>query len=377
MSEQTIFRTPREQYYTSVSNELAQDRMISFEARGLMLYLLSKPLDWKVQIKDLQQMCGRDRVYRILKELQKSGYILYEVERDGNKQVRRHIYRVYATRQPKQDEEMSEKPEVEEHSELTEPLPEKPDTADPHFTREEVSEKPDRENTYLTNNRDKQSTDLNKEKDSTTPQNGVGSEFPFHHSFADDAADNPIPFSGTSPAAAENGKLPPAEAPTSYDYDLMHEVVGEVFGIRPKSKHANVLVSFLRGNITAKYGAWHDHRIDDPPMSEIETMGLHLWWEQHYPGTEMQKPDTIREKIGIFRSSKQYPAALKLAEKRIDDMRQDLCRTVQQNDLQPLTGERKEDTPPDDAEDYSAEIDAAIGGLTDLVRSQQNRRPHE
>lgn len=61
--------------YFMMKRESAQDRKLSFEARGVLSYVLSKPNNWIVQIKDLQQKCGRDKVRRILRELIDAGYV--------------------------------------------------------------------------------------------------------------------------------------------------------------------------------------------------------------------------------------------------------------------------------------------------------------
>ena len=72
--------------YTSISNHLANDPNLSFEDRGLLLYLLSKPHDWSVAVKDLiragnvneqtgRNFTGRDKVYEILKRLEQYGYV--------------------------------------------------------------------------------------------------------------------------------------------------------------------------------------------------------------------------------------------------------------------------------------------------------------
>ena len=71
-----------------ISRQLAQDPRLSFEHRGLMLYLLSKPDNWTVTVLDIQREgnMGKDKAYRLLKELQAFGYILYEHDRgpDGS-----------------------------------------------------------------------------------------------------------------------------------------------------------------------------------------------------------------------------------------------------------------------------------------------------
>jgi hypothetical protein len=115
----------KDQPYFLIARNLAQDETLSWAARGVLAYLLSKPDDWVLQVPDLQQNCGRDRVYAMLKELITAGYITRDIVKDPvtHKMVSTDYY-------------------VHEHPvNLEKPLPEKPlpdfpDTA-----------KPDRENT--------------------------------------------------------------------------------------------------------------------------------------------------------------------------------------------------------------------------------------
>ena len=56
---------------------MLNDDNLSWQAKGLLAYLLAKPDDWKVIISDLEKRSanGRDSVQNILKELQKKGYV--------------------------------------------------------------------------------------------------------------------------------------------------------------------------------------------------------------------------------------------------------------------------------------------------------------
>jgi hypothetical protein len=59
---------------------------LSFEARGVLAYLLSKPDDWVIQIEDLMAEggIGRDKVKNILKELRDAKYLATEMRHDEN-----------------------------------------------------------------------------------------------------------------------------------------------------------------------------------------------------------------------------------------------------------------------------------------------------
>ncbi len=65
----------KENPYFMLTRSVAQDRSLSWEARGILIYLLSKPDDWIVRPADLEQQCGENKVYRILHELRKAGYV--------------------------------------------------------------------------------------------------------------------------------------------------------------------------------------------------------------------------------------------------------------------------------------------------------------
>lgn len=63
--------------YFLMARAAAQDKNLSYEARGMLAYLLSKPDDWRVVVEDLStHSCGRDQCRRIIKELIIAGYIV-------------------------------------------------------------------------------------------------------------------------------------------------------------------------------------------------------------------------------------------------------------------------------------------------------------
>lgn len=63
--------------YKTINTSFATDERLTWGARGLLVYLLSKPDDWKVMVPDLikQSSAGRDAVYKILKNLEETGYL--------------------------------------------------------------------------------------------------------------------------------------------------------------------------------------------------------------------------------------------------------------------------------------------------------------
>lgn len=82
----TIQRAPHDNKnpYVMIRKATIEDSSLSWEARGILAYLLAKPNDWKIQVSDLirQSPGGRDKTYRILKELRDSGYVEYRENRN-------------------------------------------------------------------------------------------------------------------------------------------------------------------------------------------------------------------------------------------------------------------------------------------------------
>jgi hypothetical protein len=79
-----IIRASRKnQPYFFFSRATAQDRSLSWAARGVLAYLLSKPDDWEVDPQDLEQNCGRDKVYNLLAELSAAKYLERKTIRDS------------------------------------------------------------------------------------------------------------------------------------------------------------------------------------------------------------------------------------------------------------------------------------------------------
>lgn len=73
----SIIRRKRTENYTIVPNHIWDDEYISFEAKSLLVYLLSRPNDWKVNTKHLQGVMGygRNKVQRIVTTLVERGYM--------------------------------------------------------------------------------------------------------------------------------------------------------------------------------------------------------------------------------------------------------------------------------------------------------------
>lgn len=128
MAKKTIKRSPKDadNPYRMINRHAMEDDRLSFEARGVLAYVLVKPDNWRVKIADLRRAgnIGRDKAYRILNELVVFGYVIREIERNVDGTISEMVYLV------------DEKPTniinpPPENQDVDGPLPEKPDTAEP------------------------------------------------------------------------------------------------------------------------------------------------------------------------------------------------------------------------------------------------------
>lgn len=84
---QTIYRVAsRHKPYSQLGNAMIRDMRLSLEARAVLTFILSHPPDWMFNMAWLVKNApvGRDRAYRIMKELIKYGYCMRVQLRHGN-----------------------------------------------------------------------------------------------------------------------------------------------------------------------------------------------------------------------------------------------------------------------------------------------------
>lgn len=263
-----IVRSQHDSKYFAVSRDTAQDKRLSWEARGILLYLLSKPDDWELQPLDLAQGCGINKVYKLLKELDRAGYIQKSVERDDKKRFIRFIYTVY-------ERPFNEKPFVENHQ-MDEPFDEKPQV-----------EKPFVENHRLTEYRDIQSTE--KEKNYVAP-NGAG-EVP------KTSARKPV-------VRSEVFKLIALESFAIADVDelakdtvvLINKIIGWLKGNSP-NVNAETLKAFY---------LWYDSKVNAARPRDAAKFGAHFtaFKQQHLvarrpPPEVLQRPNMVPHEFGV------------------------------------------------------------------------------
>lgn len=74
-----IIRSKRDRNFSIIDNDLLNDSSLSFKARGLLAYMLSKPDDWKFYTTELARRSSKDGVTAIrsaLEEIEKAGYLI-------------------------------------------------------------------------------------------------------------------------------------------------------------------------------------------------------------------------------------------------------------------------------------------------------------
>lgn len=86
-----IIRTKREHNYTVISNKVYDKNQLSWQAMGLLGYLLTKPDNWQVMVaelvnvtKDTKKPTGNNGVYNIINELKEKGFISVRKNSDGS-----------------------------------------------------------------------------------------------------------------------------------------------------------------------------------------------------------------------------------------------------------------------------------------------------
>lgn len=84
-----IVRAANKNKYTTIHNDVLGDERLSFKARGLLVYILSKPDHWQVRESQLANASDVDGVTAVrsgLNELKECGYIVNERKHDEDGQ---------------------------------------------------------------------------------------------------------------------------------------------------------------------------------------------------------------------------------------------------------------------------------------------------
>ena len=82
--------------YTQISNSIINDRRISFKAKGILIYVLSKPAEWEIRLKDLIRQSPNEKAVAVrsgIEELLLTGNA--ELCNDYDKNTKRLTGRYY------------------------------------------------------------------------------------------------------------------------------------------------------------------------------------------------------------------------------------------------------------------------------------------
>ena len=98
MSTIIIRATHRDRAFI-IDQRTVENDHLSWAARGLLVYLLSRTDDWTLRVEELCDCgdLGRDGIYNLLNELREAGYVMFEQERDEYGRIRGGAYIIYET----------------------------------------------------------------------------------------------------------------------------------------------------------------------------------------------------------------------------------------------------------------------------------------
>lgn len=99
-----IFKAKVESNFTTLPNETIRDPRLTFEATGLLSFMLSLPDDWEIHKSWLEKQkggCGRDKLTRIMNELITCGYVVRKPRQDDKGKMQGVDWFVYSTDQLK------------------------------------------------------------------------------------------------------------------------------------------------------------------------------------------------------------------------------------------------------------------------------------
>jgi len=176
MESRSIVRVEKNKDYTIINNTSIQDTRLSWKAKAIHVFMLSKPDDWTFYNEEMQQWAkdGKDSFTAGLRELQKFGYVKKERRRvEGGKFD--YVTIVYEV--PYMDLPLTDNPSSDEPY-TGKPLTEKPSTDKPFTENPQLLStntlSTDSLNTNTLNNNnddDKEPAYAASKSSTTTPQN--------------------------------------------------------------------------------------------------------------------------------------------------------------------------------------------------------------
>ena len=154
-----IFRVEKDKNYSVIHNPIFLDKRISWGAKGVIGYALTKPDDWDLYISEVTKNGSDkiDKVTKYFKELRLSGYIEYVITRERGK-ITKTEYLVYEKPLHTNPINMITRHQIRKEKRLK---LEKPNLESPRQEKPQM-EKPFVENTSLVNTDYILNTDNNK-----------------------------------------------------------------------------------------------------------------------------------------------------------------------------------------------------------------------
>lgn len=107
-----VMRVVKNKDYSTVHNGFINNKNLSFKAKGILLYFLSKPDNWEFYLKEMAKNSkdGVESIKAGISELENLGYIHKSLKRsDNGKLSGGYDYTVYEIPQPKQENTVSVK----------------------------------------------------------------------------------------------------------------------------------------------------------------------------------------------------------------------------------------------------------------------------
>lgn len=178
MSERNIIRVEKNQDYTVINNTSLYDERLSWKAKAIHVFMLSKPDNWTFYNEEMVKWAkdGLDSFSSGLKELKKFGYVKKEQRRGQNGKFE-WVTVVYEVPQESAEQSPSEPPTEKpsmENPPTEEPYTEKPSMGNPSVEKPSM-EKPFVENPELlstyTPSTDSLSTDIPNTNTTNHPTN--------------------------------------------------------------------------------------------------------------------------------------------------------------------------------------------------------------
>lgn len=260
MSKHTIRRAKhgKSNPYFMMLRASAQDKNLSYEARGMLAYILSKPDTWHVQINDLildatgdkPTKAGKSKVYSILNELADAQYIIKPRRyRDDKGKWIWTPYEVF-------EEPFAES--LDQNDAMVDPYPDLPDM-----------DGPDTGNRDILDSTESESTD--EIKNSSTPDG----------------------------APATEPKAKPKREPGEFEL-----LTAALFDMTPGTGQIRYCMAMLNG--TAKRGAWKECRCD--PAVSLEELREYAQWRKTKGGFKPKTADRIQASIYQFRAERDKTA---------------------------------------------------------------------